>query len=97
MNELSRSTPIGVTERRAPRAETEPGNAGGTRLWILVFLLPFLVLYGGFTLWPLIATAYYSLFNWDGIQPLTNFVGLGNYQRIWADPICQSSFTRARS
>ncbi|HKB34774.1 MAG TPA: sugar ABC transporter permease, partial [Candidatus Dormibacteraeota bacterium] len=63
-----------------------PG-ASGSRFWIFVFLFPFLVLYGGFTVWPLLATAYYSLFNWDGIQPLTDFVGLGNYQKIWADPI----------
>jgi len=87
LNELARATPIKVAERRRPRAATEPASTGGSRLWILVFLLPFLVLYGGFTLWPLIATAYYSLFNWDGIQPLTDFVGVGNYQRIWADPI----------
>jgi ABC-type sugar transport system permease subunit len=55
--------------------------------WIALFLLPFLVLYGAFTLWPLLAIAWYSLFDWDGIQPLTQFVGLGNYQRIAADPL----------
>jgi ABC-type sugar transport system permease subunit len=62
-------------------------GSAGSRIWIPVFLLPFLVLYGGFTLWPLMATAYYSLFDWDGIHPLTNFVGLGNFQKISTDPV----------
>jgi len=88
LNELARTTPAGVAERRGAGGETEPPpQTGGSRLWIPVFLLPFLVLYGGFTLWPLVATAFYSLFSWDGVQPLTDFVGLGNYQRIWSDPI----------
>ena len=55
--------------------------------WIVLFLLPFLLLYGGFTLWPLLAVAWYSLFDWDGVQPLTQFIGLGNYQRIVTDPL----------
>jgi len=55
--------------------------------WILLFLLPFLTLYLGFTLWPLIATVSYSLFDWDGFRPLTQFVGLGNYMKIAQDPL----------
>jgi ABC-type sugar transport system permease subunit len=62
------------------------------RLWIVVFLLPFLVLYLGFTLWPLVATVVYSLFDWDGIHPLNQFVGLGNYAQIVADPLFWISF-----
>lgn len=56
-------------------------------LWIPAFLLPFLLLYLGFTVWPLIATAYYSLFDWDGIRPLDAFVGLGNYAAVLTDPL----------
>jgi len=67
-------------------------GADGGRFWIPVFLLPFLLLYGGFTLWPLLATLYYSLFNWDGIRPLNDFVGLGNYQRIAGDAVFWLSF-----
>jgi len=61
LNELARATPIKVAERRRPRAATEPASTGGSRLWILVFLLPFLVLYGGFTLWPLIAATFFMV------------------------------------
>jgi len=66
---------------------TRGAGPDGRRFWIPVFLLPFLLLYGGFTVWPLLATAYYSLFNWDGISQLSDFVGLTNYQKILGDPI----------
>jgi len=60
--------------------------------WIALFLLPFLVLYVGFTLWPLVATVYYSFFDWDGFHPLTDFVGLENYITIIRDPVFWLSF-----
>jgi ABC-type sugar transport system permease subunit len=65
-----------------------------TRVWILLFLLPFLVLYGAFTLWPLIATLAYSFFDWGGIGPLTRqkFIGLGNYSELLHDPLFWLSF-----
>lgn len=59
--------------------------------WIGAFLLPFLLLYGGFTMWPLIATMLYSLFDWDGVGPLENFVGLDNYRAVAEDPLFWSS------
>jgi ABC-type sugar transport system permease subunit len=62
--------------------------------WIYVFLLPFTLLYVGFTLWPLIATAFYSFFDWNGIAPLSmeKFIGLKNYITILRDPIFWLSY-----
>ncbi|HTE83923.1 MAG TPA: sugar ABC transporter permease [Dehalococcoidia bacterium] len=68
-------------------------RTGGTALWIVLFLAPFIALYAGFTLWPLLATVAYSLFDWDGIRPLSHFIGLGNYQKIAADPVFWKAFT----
>jgi ABC-type sugar transport system permease subunit len=67
---------------------------GETGVWVFLFLLPFLLLYGAFTLWPLVATIAYSFFNWDGVSPLTSqhFVGLGNYQELVHDPLYWQSF-----
>jgi ABC-type sugar transport system permease subunit len=62
------------------------------RLWIFLFLVPFLALYLGFTLWPLLATIAYSFFDWDGIRPLNQFVGLANYAQILGDPLFWISF-----
>ncbi len=60
--------------------------------WVYLFLAPFLILYLGFTIWPLVATAYYSFFEWNGIEPLDNFVGIGNYQTIASDPVFWEAF-----
>lgn len=64
--------------------EVVRGRAGW---WIAVFLAPFLVLYLGFTLWPLVATVYYSLFDWNGFGPPSDFIGTENYSNIMADPL----------
>jgi len=52
-----------------------------------VFLLPALVLYSVFVLFPIVQAAHFSVFKWNGLTPLTNFVGLANYQRAVADPV----------
>jgi raffinose/stachyose/melibiose transport system permease protein len=46
---------------------------------IILFLLPALALYLVFVLIPVINAAHYSLYKWNGLQPLDNFVGLKNY------------------
>jgi ABC-type sugar transport system permease subunit len=82
--------------RREERLEAVPYAkrvTGGTRLWIIAFLAPFLLLYIGFTLWPLAATGLYSLFDWNGTQALTDFVALDNYFELFESDIFWSAFT----
>jgi raffinose/stachyose/melibiose transport system permease protein len=50
------------------------------RVTIVAFLLPALALYAVFVLFPVVQAAYYSLFKWNGLQPLTDFIGLKNYE-----------------
>ena len=57
----------------------------GRRAEIALFLLPALVLFVLFVLVPLVEAVYYSGFKWNGLEPLTNWIGLGNYQRALAD------------
>lgn len=66
---------------------------GKDYFWIMLFLVPFALLYVGFTLWPLIATAIYSLYDWNGSVPLTDFVGLENYVGISRDPLFWRAFS----
>jgi multiple sugar transport system permease protein len=51
-----------------------------------LFLLPMLVLFVGFTVWPIVATWIYSLYAWDGFEPLQTFVGLANFIEAARDP-----------
>lgn len=45
-------------------------------------LLPFLVLFVGFLIWPLFNALYFAFTNFNGVKPPT-FVGLDNFQRLW--------------
>lgn len=91
------AVPPPVAPKRRPAAavtserEIERSNRERVRgingLWVALFLAPFLVLYAGFTLWPLVATVYYSFFNWSGLGPIDDFVGGENYTNILADPL----------
>jgi raffinose/stachyose/melibiose transport system permease protein len=69
------------------RADRSGARRRRTGLVILAFLLPALVLYGLFVLLPVIQAARYSLFKWNGLGPLTDFVGVKNYVTALSSPI----------
>lgn len=58
----------------------------GRRSEILLFVAPALVLFVVFVLLPIGQAVYYSVFNWNGIEPLDDYVGLRNYTRALDDP-----------
>jgi raffinose/stachyose/melibiose transport system permease protein len=51
------------------------------------FLLPGLILYAVFMLYPMIDAVRYSFFDWDGASPSMNFVGIENYVQLTKDDI----------
>lgn len=53
-------------------------------LQIFFMLLPLLVLFSMFCLYPLLYSIYYSFTHYDGIMPAT-FVGISNYVRMFSD------------
>ena len=55
-------------------------------------LLPALILYITFTIIPLIQSVRISLFDWHGLGPMKNFVGLANYVEILTGPILSERF-----
>lgn len=53
----------------------------------ILFSLPYLTLFTIFLLYPLLLGLYMSLFDWNPIDPATSeFVGIGNYVRMFEDP-----------
>ena len=52
---------------------------------IIPFLLPALLLYGLFVVYPYLRAMYVSLTNWSGISPTLRFIGLRNFQRLFQD------------
>ena len=56
-------------------------RSGPSTRWLTIglFLLPALILYAVFVLLPVLQAMQYSLYKWNGLAPLTDFVGLQNY------------------
>ena len=52
---------------------------------IILFLLPALILYALFLLYPIVQSVRYSMYAWNGFGPLEEFVGLQNFKDVFAD------------
>jgi raffinose/stachyose/melibiose transport system permease protein len=61
---------------QSARPRRKRGRYIGT---IVLFLLPCAVLYITLVLFPVVQAAYYSVWSWSGLEPLTDFVGLRNF------------------
>jgi N-acetylglucosamine transport system permease protein len=61
---------------------------------IIPFLLPAVLLYGVFVVWPYAQAIYVSLTNWRGLSSNRPFVGLGNYERLLEDDRFLEALTR---
>lgn len=56
-----------------------------------LFILPTIVMFGGFVVWPLLQTVYLSFQNWNGIGAI-EFAGFDNYVEFFKDPHVWQSF-----
>jgi multiple sugar transport system permease protein len=85
--------------RRQAASATPPVDLSDARkaqnrrkaLWIWLFLMPTIVLYGLYTIYPIIASYWYSLVEWNGFEADQKFVGISNYEAVFADPQFWSS------
>ena len=73
------------------RADVRRRRGPGAWAGIGLFLLPAFVLYVVFVFFPIAQAARFSLFDWNGLDPLSEFVGLANFERALADPVFLSS------
>lgn len=57
--------------------------------WVVIFLflLPALILFLLFVIYPIFRSLYYSTFDWKGLGPAIDNIGLENYRRIFADEV----------
>lgn len=79
-------TELATTGRRPRGVDTRRQT-----IWIWAFLTPTIVLYGLYTLYPIVASYWYSLVEWNGFSSSQRFVGISNYQAVLADPAFWSS------
>lgn len=82
---LSRS--VRGRARPTPETTSAPARRRTRRFqpaWL--FMAPSLVILGVFVLFPILQSLYYSFFNWTIGASSQQFVGLGNYIKLFADP-----------
>jgi ABC-type sugar transport system permease subunit len=63
-----------------------------TWLWCYLFLLPQAVLYVSFTLYPMVMSYVYAFYEWSGIGPMDEFVGMDNFKETLVDPLFWNAF-----
>jgi len=54
---------------------------------IIGFLFPALLLYALFVIYPVSQSIRYSFYDWNGLEPLTQWVGLENFANAFSDPL----------
>ncbi len=67
--------------------QTRSPRRGQDYVTIALFLLPAVILFTLFLIYPIFRSAYYSLFNWNGLGPATRFVGLNNFKLTLTDQV----------
>ncbi|WP_337537623.1 sugar ABC transporter permease [Suilimivivens sp.] len=60
------------------------------KAWLL-FLLPSLILFIFTVIFPIIRSAYFGFFDWDGVTPM-QFVGFSNYKKLFSDLYFRNAF-----
>jgi raffinose/stachyose/melibiose transport system permease protein len=54
---------------------------------IILFLFPAVALYLTFLIFPIVQSTRYSLYDWNGLEPLTDFIGVDNFRRAFSDDL----------
>ena len=73
------STSAKSSKTALPTSASSKASRGSGLSLLCVFLAPALLIYSVVVVYPMVDSAYLSLFRWDGISPTKLFVGLQNY------------------
>lgn len=60
-------------------------------LLVAAFVLPGMIIFLLFVVMPIIQSAYFSLYDWDGFGPPTDLIWFGNYERLLSHSVFQQS------
>lgn len=84
-----------IPREQSIAAAQRPQARGEQLFTIGLFLIPGAIIYTLFLIIPIVQAGYYSLYNWNGLGPLTNFIGLGNYTRAFEHNIFQNAIVNS--
>lgn len=81
--------PSGRQDPPPPRRPT--GDDWRRRAEVAVLVVPAVALFVLFAVVPMGQAVYYSLFNWNGLGPLDEFIGLANYEQAIGDSVFRAA------
>jgi raffinose/stachyose/melibiose transport system permease protein len=74
-----------------PKKSSRNVRLANDRLVVVLFLLPALIIFLIFVVYPIFRSVYYSTFNWKGLGLPVDNIGFGNYVKIIDDEVFQKS------
>ena len=74
-----------------PKSSSNVTRKTKDRMVIILFLLPALIIFLLFVIYPIFRSIYYSTFDWKGLGDATHNIGLENYRKILVDAVFQKS------
>lgn len=85
-----------ITNRVLPKNSSSSdlitsSRQGNRYLYAFFFMLPGMALFFTFLLIPLSNSFYYSQYDWNGFGPPTEFIGFGNYTRLFDHAVFQTA------
>jgi raffinose/stachyose/melibiose transport system permease protein len=75
------------TKSYLPKRPSGTTRRAKDRLVIILFLLPALVIFLLFVIYPIFRSLYYSTFDWKGLGAAVDNIGLENYKKILVDEV----------
>ncbi len=64
-------------------------------LLVTLFVVPGMIIFAFFLLWPISRSLSMSLYKWNGLGPMTDYQGLNNYTTLLNNGIFQASLTHS--
>jgi raffinose/stachyose/melibiose transport system permease protein len=60
---------------------------------IVLFMAPAFILFLAFLVYPIVRSVYFSTFDWNGLGPAVDYVGLNNFKEILVDKVFMKAVT----
>jgi len=82
---------MGIASADRKFIQSHPEHRSSRRLQdnltVVLFLAPAFLLFLIFLVYPIFRSVYFSMFDWNGLGPAVDFVGLDNFRRILTDRV----------
>ncbi|CAM3400111.1 carbohydrate ABC transporter permease [Occultella aeris] len=94
---ITTSAPAPAVSSTTAKGSTRPGLVRRLRRdwWIYLFLLPTLLGYGAYTVYPLVASWWYAFLDWPGFAMTGTFTGLDNFRQLLSDDLFWNAFRKS--